>query len=53
MTCLFILLIIISSIAYVDFRQIDSEREKQVLEIAEFVSRLEERVMLMDPNHIM
>lgn len=40
-TCLFILLIIISSIAYVDFRQIDYEREKQVLEIAEFVSRLD------------
>ena len=40
-TFLFILLIIVSSIAYVDFRQIDYEREKQVLEIAEFVSRLD------------
>jgi hypothetical protein len=40
-TFLFILLIIISSIAYVDFRQIDYEREKQVLDIAEFVSGLD------------
>ena len=36
-----ILLIIISSIIYLDFRQTDYEREKEVLKIAEFVSKLD------------
>ena len=36
-----ILLIAISSIIYLDFRQTDYEREKEVLKIAEFVSKLD------------
>jgi len=35
------LLIVISSVIYVDFRQTDYEREKEVLKIAEFVSKLD------------
>ncbi len=35
------LLIMVSSIIYLDFRKMDYEREKEVLEIAEFVSRLD------------
>tara|TARA_Y100000590_G_C15536476_1_gene945229 strand:- start:3 stop:1055 length:1053 start_codon:yes stop_codon:yes gene_type:complete len=35
------LLIVISSVIFVDFRQTDYEREKEVLKIAEFVSKLD------------
>ena len=41
LTILFVLLIILSSVIFLDFRQTDYEREKEVLEIAEFVSKLD------------
>jgi hypothetical protein len=41
LTCIFIVLIILSSTIFLDFRQTDYEREKEVLVIAEFVSKLD------------
>ena len=41
LTILFLVLIILSSTIYLDFRQTDYEREKEVLKIAEFVSKLD------------
>ena len=41
LTILFLVLIILSSTIYLDFRQTHYEREKEVLKIAEFVSKLD------------